>query len=136
MWVQQAVNAALILAYGIGTRRHPKHTTHVLRIHFSFNFLEKAVEDQFTFFEATLESHSATVDALDALKLDSVHSTNDFCQAELKRIGGPAIAALPPSNILMPVVFTASFGDEVMHITKKRSATRYNDTYTPTGPKR
>ncbi|KAL8290307.1 hypothetical protein RQP46_003246 [Phenoliferia psychrophenolica] len=132
-WVQKAVKAALLLAYGIGIRKHPKHTTHVLRIHFSFNFKESAIEDQFTFYKATLESHSATAKALDDLGIDGGHSANDFCQVELRRLGGSAIAALPPDSILMPIVFTASFGDEVLHITKKRRLHRWRRRWLPGG---
>ncbi|KAK4705832.1 hypothetical protein P7C70_g364, partial [Phenoliferia sp. Uapishka_3] len=59
----------------------------------------------------------------------SPRSALEYSQSQAKKDGGPAMATLPESYLRMPLVSTASFAEDVLHITKKRSATEYRDSY-------
>ncbi|KAL8277936.1 hypothetical protein RQP46_009755 [Phenoliferia psychrophenolica] len=127
-WVQEAITEALAVAYQIGTE-HPLHTTHVVRLHYAFNFNKKHLADQFTLVSGTLLPHAHMSEILTNFSnLVQPLSPSLYSQECLNERGGPAMAAQPALLLRLPLVSTASFSDEVMHITKKRSGTRHSHT--------
>ncbi|KAL8277935.1 hypothetical protein RQP46_009754 [Phenoliferia psychrophenolica] len=127
-WVQVAVADALATAYQIGTK-YPNYTTHAVRLHFAFNFNKTHLADQFTLVSGTLLPHVTMATSLTTFtNKDPPILPSDFSQAFINRSGGAALAAQPASLLRLPLMSTASFADEVLSITQKRSATLYNDT--------
>lgn len=58
-----------------------------------------------------------------------------FSQEHLNRIGGAAVASLPASTLRLPLISTASFADEVLHIANGDSGTWLIDTVLREDPK-